>query len=393
MRLYKRGSTWWISFCRNGKRVRRSTGAKKRGEAEAFADALRLACRAPNFGRAMEILRLAFAEEESRDAGVIRLDGAWEAYERIARSVGRDRVSDKVWRHRRERVARFARWAEINRPGISFAREVDGPTAAAFAASLLEEGLKSGTRRNILAELSQVWRMLGKAEDGIGDPFRGLTPPDTDARRLEAFSPEQARKIIEAAGKVGKGWRLACLIAAHTGLRYGDVARLRWRDVDMAEGVIRVTPAKTARHGTRVAVPMAPELREAMSEALGSALLDPELAGAAEWVLPGHAALYGDQGRGAYDALNFREVLDAAGISGRYTFHSWRHYFRTRLAAAGVGTETAMRLCGHTTREMSDRYDHDEHLQELRDAVAALGQRGSGDGAWTTPSHTENRAK
>ena len=65
------------------------------------------------------------------------------------------------------------------------------------------------------------------------------------------------------------------------------------------------------------------------------------------------------------------EVLDEAGVDGNYTFHSWRHTVATRMAASGVGVETRKRILGHTRDETAARYDHDEHLGEVRAAIEA----------------------
>ena len=68
----------------------------------------------------------------------------------------------------------------------------------------------------------------------------------------------------------------------------------------------------------------------------------------------------------------FADILKAAGVDpDKYTFHSFRHYFRTRLAAAGVSDETAMRLGGWTQRDTAARYDHDDHREELAAAIQA----------------------
>ena len=95
-------------------------------------------------------------------------------------------------------------------------------------------------------------------------------------------------------------------------------------------------------------------------------------ASAGVYVLPLHAQLYGNGSESAYKALNFKEVMDAAGVSGPgYTFHSWRHTMRSRLADAGADIQTAKLLLGHTSDAMSLHYDHAEHLDELRAAVTA----------------------
>jgi integrase len=141
------------------------------------------------------------------------------------------------------------------------------------------------------------------------------------------------------------------------------VARLTWEQIDMDKRTISVIPQKTARHGVAVVLPM--------SDAVYAALASTPEESRHGNVLPLHAELYGNPSAAAYKQLNFREVLDAAGIGEGWTFHSWRHTFRSRLADAGVDMETAKRLCGHTQDETSRHYDHAAHLDEYKKAIDA----------------------
>ena len=80
------------------------------------------------------------------------------------------------------------------------------------------------------------------------------------------------------------------------------------------------------------------------------------------YLRPGHSKL----------PVQFADILDAAGVDrATHTFHSWRHTLNTRMGEAGVDIETRKRISGHTTDEMSRRYDHAEHLDESRRAIAA----------------------
>ena len=114
-------------------------------------------------------------------------------------------------------------------------------------------------------------------------------------------------------------------------------------------------------------IPLVPELKDALADAFKVRKGD--------FVLPLHAELYGKEGKGAYELLNFREVLNAAGVIGEeYTFHSWRHTLRSRLAEGGASIETAKRLLGHTNDEMSLHYDHSSHMEENLAALMAARQ-------------------
>lgn len=58
------------------------------------------------------------------------------------------------------------------------------------------------------------------------------------------------------------------------------------------------------------------------------------------------------------------KALDRAGLKN-FTWHGFRHTFNTWLAQKGVPVEIRRRLCGWSSREISDRYTHlgVEHLR------------------------------
>ena len=257
-------------------------------------------------------------------------------------------------------------WCTVDRPIVRDVQDVDGPTAAAYAAYMSTIGLSAKTRQIHLADLSHIWRILAKSLPGISDPWANLRPRNTESQRHPAFTPDEEARVMAAARERGDGWPLICLISRHTGLRYGDVVTLKWADINLAKGVIDIKPRKTARHGIRVTIPietrtLAPELANARKLARGRG-----------YVFPRHARAYLSTGMGPKGS-RFSDILDAVDLkqSDGYTFHSWRHTFRTRLAEAGVSTETAMRLCGHTDERTSAVYDHADHLAELSAAIEA----------------------
>lgn len=359
MKLTKRGKIWWIDYRANGKRHRQSTGTADKAVAKAFMEQIDVARRMPSFEAAVDVLRHFYPEEAPK--GMIPLSGIWETYMRLAAAVGKDKVSHNTLRARRNCVERLTGWISEKRATIKFAEHVTGPIAAGFAEYLGKDlKLKTKTRRNIIGDLSTVWNTLEKASSSVRNPWQHLAPPDTDGERGEAFSREQERAVLEAAKKVGKDWWPICAIMQGTGLRYGDVAMMEWSEIQ--GDVIRLKPNKTRRHGITVAIPIVGAVREAI-DSLGRR---------GDFLFPYHAELYQNKtSRSAKDAkLKFREVLDAAGITGKgYSVHSWRHTAATRLAEAGADIETRKRILGHTEDVTARRYDHDEHLDETRRAL------------------------
>lgn len=369
MHIYKRGNVWWYEVVKDGMRHRGSCGTRNRKEAQAFIGQMGVVKHASSREVALKIVDALFPPEKKPGTPV---GGMWDAYSRTADAMGLlAPLVARTKERRRNVVNRFLRWLGAKCPAVENVEEIDGPIAGRFAAALAHEKGRNGkplsakSRKNILGELGTVWRTLEKVSAGIRNPWTGLNPRDVDGTRGEAFTREQEAAVMAAAAKIGKGWPLACLVARHTGLRYGDVAQLKWSEIDLENGVIRKTPGKTMRHGVKVAIPLAPALKDALVAAAAGKSRD-------GYVLPLHAQLYGRRSQSAYDVLNFREVLEEAGVDGEgYSFHSWRHTMRSRLAAAGADIETAKRLLGHMNDEMSRHYDHDDHIEESRRAILA----------------------
>lgn len=358
MHLYKRNKTWWVEFVSDGVRHRQSCHTPVKAVAQAWVDSLKIAKKMPTFEEAVDVLRILYKKPRS---GAMLLDAAWNIYTEISKSVGRDQVSATTLRKRAGNFRNLCEWIAKDCPMVKTVEAVTPPVAAKYAAHLQRDGKKSKTRKNIIGDLSTVWRILEKASAEIRNPWANLAPTDIDSERGKAFTPDQVEAILKAAREVGKEWFGVVTMALHTGLRYGDVATLTWREIG-EDGVLRVDPIKTRRHGIQVAIPIIAPMR---------AVLD-EVPRRGDFVFPLHADAYERAATSHKQMLEFSEVLKAAGLDGQgYTFHSLRHTAATRLAGAGVDIETRKRILGHTEDVTARRYDHDEHLAEVRAAMEA----------------------
>ena len=364
MNIYKRGAVYWVKYMVNGIVYRKSTHSRDKRKAKAFADAIRTARNMPTLDEAVEVLRMIYKVERTESR--IPLASIWETYEAVAKSIGRDRISESSKLARMRYVRALVAWLGEMRPDAKYAEDVTSPTAAAYAAHLVDLGKKSKTRANIIGELSTVWGILKGASSALVNPWTDLRPAITDSERYRVFTRDEEDAVMAAAAKVGKGWVAACTIARDTGLRYEDIALMLWSEVDMENGELHIKPRKTARHGIKADLPITADMRGVLAA----------LPHDGDHVLPLHAKWYHIRGRRREAALTFREVLDAAGLTDPlYTFHSWRHTAATRMAEAGVSKEVRKSMLGHTTDEMAERYDHDQHMAEKRaavDAVAAM---------------------
>lgn len=241
-------------------------------------------------------------------------------------------------------------------------------------------GRVSGRRTNNILKivgvmLRRAWRENLMPED-IPSKVR-LVRQERAIRR--DLTSDEIRAVLENASEEWKGL-VAC--GLYTGLRLGDVARLRWNNVDLVRGEIRVVAGKTE---TPLVLPIAEPLRR-FFEGLSSsdnprAYLFPRAAGVVEK----------NKGRVAVLSAEFHELLAAAtiigprsedhkahkaGRTGRrernpVSYHSLRHSFVSLLKNAGAPQLVAEALAGHSSAAISRMYSHagDENA---RRAVGAL---------------------
>jgi integrase len=213
-----------------------------------------------------------------------------------------------------------------------------------------------------------VARRLGLVMANPVERAQAIRPIAVQSSRRECFSSGEVSTLLDAAEG---DWKTMILLGYYTGARLGDCARLRWADVNLAEGVIDFVPQKTRRKNKRVVVPIHPNLLSHLNRCASSDL--PEI-----YLCP---SLAGKPTCGKNGLSNqFKRIMVKAGIDGqlgpasgirrfsKLSFHSLRHSFNSALANSGVSQETRMLLTGHSSVAVNGTYTHLD-LQALRRAV------------------------
>ena len=128
-----------------------------------------------------------------------------------------------------------------------------------------------------------------------------------------------------------------------TGCRRSEVLALRWTDVDLEAGELRLADAKTGPRAVQLS-PTAVRLLETVSRQKDS-----------PWVFPGKDR----DGRYSGDGLNhvWRTVRSRAGLDD-VRLHDLRHSFASRALALGETLPVIGKLLGHSDIETTARYAH-----------------------------------
>ena len=225
-----------------------------------------------------------------------------------------------------------------------------------FYDSLLAEGLAPSTVRQLHSFLSSAlnqavkWGWIDRA------PTQRATPPTVRAPDLPVPSPEDVQALISAADGV---LRRAIALAALTGARRGELMALRWSDLDLEGGTMRIARAiadgkikDTKTHQVRVLA-----LDEYAIEVLG------QPGSPDDYVLSGITPNTLTQ--------RFRDLADTLDM--KYRFHDLRHFSATQLVAAGTDMRTVTSRFGWASLQMVGRYAS-AVPQRDRDAAGVLGK-------------------
>lgn len=192
------------------------------------------------------------------------------------------------------------------------------------------------------------------------NPVAGLPGPDTgDEKALQFLFPHEAVRFL-ACEDVPLAWRRTVAIACYTGLRAGELAALRWEDVDLKTRTMLVhrsedrvrNPGKvgSTKSGVATRVPLEPAIVPLL-EAMRGAPNDPVV-----WM-----PSVSEQARG------FRKWLAKAGVERAdlyasdatrrpIRFHDTRSTFATWLAARGEPTLMIKAKCRHASVDMTEKY-------------------------------------
>jgi integrase len=184
------------------------------------------------------------------------------------------------------------------------------------------------------------------------DPYRAARP------EMRTLTQAQALQLLEAA----RGHELEALfvLALTTGMRQGELLGLRWKDVDLRAGVVRVTGTLQRGKGAVVAEPKTAQSRRSiwLTDAGRRALLlqQENVPADCEWVFPNRAGH-------PWNARNlvrraFEPLLEIARLP-RIRFHDLRHTFCTLMLELGVNPKVVSEMAGHAGVAITlDLYSH-----------------------------------
>jgi len=146
---------------------------------------------------------------------------------------------------------------------------------------------------------------------------------------LVSFLPQHAARIVTT--------------AYYTGMRAGEIFGLTWDRVNLKEGFIDLEPEDTKTSEPR-RIYLSPVLRDIFSQLSRVRHIN-------------HNFVFTYKGNPVKEIKStFRSACKKAGIRD-FRFHDLRHTFNTNMRKAGVDRSVIMKITGHKTMSMFERYN------------------------------------
>jgi len=201
----------------------------------------------------------------------------------------------------------------------------------------------------------------------VSNPAAATRVPKGETKELTVWSAEEAKRFLDAIAEE----RLVGLwtLALHTGLRRGELAGLRWRDVDLDAGTLTVAQQRTtANYTVVITTPKAKSQRQLLLAPKTVATLRGHLqrqrkermALGPDWTDSGYVFVdeAGVEIHPQRFTKLFDEVLKRTGAP-KIRLHDLRHTMASLALEAGVHPKVVQEQLGHSTIAVTlDTYSH-----------------------------------
>jgi len=229
--------------------------------------------------------------------------------------------------------------------GLSFpVSKITRPLVTQLCLNLEENGMSHGTINRVISAISTVINHCADEELCSKAPtFK--RKKETEGRR-QFFTKDQVNQMRHAAVEVFGREDLADIItfASYTGMRQGEIFKLKARDVDFGLNLIHVggLPDVQTKADNYRTIPMTDHVLDVVRPRLEHA--KPSVRVFDDWT-------------GKDQLLRaFNKVRSYCGLPDGYCFHVCRHSFGTWHVEAGTPIRVLMELMGHKNIETTLRY-------------------------------------
>ncbi len=196
--------------------------------------------------------------------------------------------------------------------------------------------------------IASNWEIYSKS-----NPVSKVKKPKNDNKRIRFLSPQEAEKLLNELKKHSRDVYEMAYLSLYTGMRFGEIANLKWQDIDLENGIINIKDPKNQI--CRVAY---------ITESIKALLLKKQKK---EQTANQNDLLFKNTNGNKITKISntFFRVVNKLGFNDgvndprdKVVFHTLRHTFASWLAINGTPIYTIKELMGHKTLTMTERYSH-----------------------------------
>jgi integrase/recombinase XerC len=246
-------------------------------------------------------------------------------------------------------------------------RDVHGDQIQAFIGKAHRGGLSPGSLRDMLSAYRSFYRYLAREGEAQTNPALGVRSPKAPRKLPQVLDVDEMNALLDFPADDPEAVRDRALLELlySSGLRVSELTDLRWRDLDMADGMVRVT-GKGRK--TRI-VPVGSQARAALE-----ALREQDRLG------PDDPLVRGRLGKpltpnGVRTRLK-RRAKDQ-GVWKRVYPHLLRHSCASHVLESSGDLRAVQELLGHADIGTTQIYTHldFQHLARVYDAAHPRAKR------------------
>ena len=279
-------------------------------------------------------------------------------------AIERRLSGNTVENYRRDLLA-FVGWMRTNQ--LPAFRDVRAEQLRSFMAGEHRRGLSAKSLQRRLSALRSFFRHLLRHDELPGNPVQGLRAPKAPRKLPQVLDADEMTRLVEvpAADALGRRDRAMLELFYSSGLRLSELCGLRWRELDLAEGLVRVT----GKGGKTRLVPVGSHARAALEEWKTESTAAPE-----QPVFPGRGGLPISP-RSVQQRV--RLLAQQQGIWKRVHPHLLRHSFASHVLESSGDLRGVQELLGHADIATTQIYTHldFQHLAKVYDSAHPRARR------------------
>jgi integrase len=230
-----------------------------------------------------------------------------------------------------------------------------------FRKHLMDSGRTASTVNGSLGILRALFGSARRSGIVAVNVAEALEPIRSVKEDRLPLTDKQVRELLAVADPQ---WRGAILVGYHTGARLRDVTELTWSNLDLEKRRLSFVPRKTGRNGAVTSLSLHRDVytyltEEAVISDDPGAPVFPALRGVPTGGTNGLSTMFASLMKEAHiDIPLGNEKSDKGRRFRKLSFHSLRHGFISKLAAAEISIDVRRGMVGHASDRVHDGYVH-----------------------------------